>query len=182
MTGRSDWHESIAVQIDQLKNTISESDYKKYKLNLLLCVTQRVAEFAPECGRCQILQQDISTLTQDVGNLVQVADKYRRKAHLTAINGMINHLRKQHKLITEGYYMGIGMVFGTAIGVAIGAAMPNVASGIPIGIGVGMAMGVALDAKAKKEGRIICPSQKTISYPQKTRIMVIIGLGNCFLG
>lgn len=182
MNSKSNWYDGIAKQINQLKDTLSEKDYKKYKLSLLLCVAKRIAEFSPECGQCQIFQQDISTLTQDVGNLIQIADKDKRKAHLKTINRMIGHLRKQHKLVTNGYYMGIGMVFGSGIGVALGAAMDSVGSGIPIGVGIGVAIGAALDAKAKKEGRVICPSEKTTSSLQKTKLMIIIGLGVLVLG
>jgi len=177
MNSRSDWYDDIAKQINQLKDTLSEKDYKKYKLRLLLCVAERIAEFSPECGQCQIFQQDISTLTQDVSNIIQVADRDKRKAHLKTINGIVGHLRKQHKLVTEGYYMGIGMSIGTGIGVALGAAMDSVGGGIPIGIGIGTAIGAALDAKAKKEGRAICPNEKATTSPQKTKIMIIIGLG-----
>ena len=73
--------------------------------------------------------------------------------------------------------MGIGMLFGTAIGVASGAAMDSVGPGIPIGIGIGVAIGAALDAKAKKEGRVICPGEKTTGSINRTKIMIIIGLG-----
>ena len=90
---------------------------------------------------------------------------------------MIGHLRKQHKLVTQGYYMGIGVAIGSGIGVALGAVMDTVGSGIPIGIGIGVAIGAALDAKAKKEGKVICPSEKTATSPQKTKIMIISGLG-----
>ena len=177
MNSKSNWYDGIAKQINQLKDTLSEKDYKKYKLSLLLCVAERIAEFSPECGQCQIFQQDISTLTQDVGNIIQVADKDRRKAHIKTINNIINHLRKHHKLVTEGYYMGIGIAIGSGLGVALGAAMPNIGAGIPIGVGIGLAIGAALDAKAKKEGRIICPGEKATGSPQKTRIMIIIVLG-----
>ena len=177
MNNISNWYDGIAKQINQLEVTLNEKDYKKYKLKMLLCVAERIAEFSPECGQCQIFQQDISTLTQDVGNIIQVADKDKRKAHLRTINGMIGHLRKQHNLVTNGYYTGIGMIFGSAIGVALGAATGSFGSGTPISVGVGMAIGAALDAKAKKEGRVICPSEKTAVSPQKTKIMIIIGLG-----
>ena len=177
MKEHSDWYDGIDKQINQLKETIGENDYKKYKLNLLLCVAQRVDEFSHECGQCQILQQDISTLTQDVGNLIQVADKDKRKAHLKTIDVITGHLKKQHKLVTEGYYMGIGTAIGAGIGVALGAAMPNIGTGIPIGIGTGIAIGAALDAKAKKEGRVICPKEKTTASPHKTKVLIIVGLG-----
>ncbi|MFC2032495.1 hypothetical protein ACFLUS_03925 [Chloroflexota bacterium] len=167
---------TIAKQINQLKETLSEKDYQKYKLSLLSCVAGRVTEFSPECGQCQIFQQDISTLTQDVGNIIQSADKDKKKAHLKTITSIIGHLRKQHKLVTEGYYMGIGIAFGSAMGVVLGVASDYIGTGIPIGVGIGLVLGAALDAKAKKEGRVICSSEKTAASPQKTKILIIIGL------
>jgi len=177
MSSGSNWYDGIAKQIDQLILTLSDKDYKKYKLRMLLCIAERVAEFSPECGQCQIFQQDISTLTQDVGNTIQLADKDKRKAHLKTINKMVGHLQKQHKLVTKGYYMGIGMIFGSAIGVALGAATDNFGGGIPFGVGVGMAIGAALDGKAKKEGRVICPDEKTTASINRTKLMIIIVLG-----
>ena len=52
MNSKSNWYDGIAKQINQLKVTLSEKDYKKYKLSLLLCVAERIAEFSPECGQC----------------------------------------------------------------------------------------------------------------------------------
>jgi len=176
MDNKSNWYDGIAKQINQLKDILSEKDYKKYKLRLLLCVAERVAEFSPGCGQCQIFQQDISTLTQDVGNLVQMGDKDKRKAHSKTISRVVGHLQKHHKLVNEGQYMGIGMSIGTGIGVALGAITDNVGSGIPIGVGIGVAIGAGLDAKAKKEGRVICPSEKTTVSNRKIKLYIVIGL------
>ena len=177
MNDKSNWLDGIAKQINQLKDTLSEKDYKKYKLRLLLCVAERIAEFSPECGQCQLFQQDISTLTQEVESIIQLANKDKRKAHVQTINRIIKHLKKQHKLVTEGQYMGIGIAIGSGIGVALGAATDSI--GIPSGVGIGIAIGAALDAKAKKEGRIICPSEKTATAnsTRKTKTMVLIGIG-----
>ena len=177
MGSQRDWYERIAKQIDQLKLKLSEKDYKKYKLSTLLCIAERIAEVSPECGQCQIFQQDISTLAQDTANIIQLADRRARKAYFKTIESISEHLRRHHNLVTEGYYIVIGIAIGSGLGVAIGTVLPNIATGIPIGVGVGIAIGAALDAKAKKEGRVICPSEKTsISIPQ-TKLVVIVGLG-----
>ncbi|MFC1953099.1 hypothetical protein ACFLWR_03105 [Chloroflexota bacterium] len=177
MSSQRKWYGGISEQLNQLKDTMDEKDYKKYKLKLLLCVAQRVTEFSPECGQCQIAQQAISTLTQDIGNLIQTDDKGRRKSHIKAINAIVGHLQKQHKMVTEGYYMGIGLTIGSGIGVSLGAVMDNIGSGLPLGIGIGMAIGAALDAKAKKEDRIICPSEKTASSSRKSKVLLATGIG-----
>jgi len=171
---KNDWYDGIAEQINELKNTLIEKDYKKSKLNLLLCMAQRVAEFSSECGQCMLFRQDVTTLTRDVSNVVQIADKEGRKAYFKSINRIIGHLRRHHKLVTEGYYIGIFMALGSGIGIALGAAMDNVGSGIAIGVGMGLAIGAALDAKAKKEGRILCPRET--SGPSKAVLVVLVGL------
>ena len=176
MSDNRDWQNGIAKQINELKSRITDKDYKKFKLNLLLCVAQRVAEFSTGCGHCMSHQQDVVTVTRDLPNLIQINDKKGRKAYHKTLNRIIGHLQKQHKLVTEGYYMGIVMAIGTSFGVTIGAVTDNVGSGIPIGVGVGVAIGAALDAKAKKEGRILCPRETTGSSKRVTVLLIILGI------
>lgn len=176
MSGNSDWYDGIAKQIDELKSTITEKDYKRFKLNLLLCVAQRVTEFSPGCGPCTAHQQDVTTITRDLGNLIQINDKEGRKSYYKSINRIIGHLQRQHKLVIEGYYIAMCMALGSGIGVAVGAAMDNIGSGIPIGVGIGVAIGAVLDAKAKKEGRILCPRETTGSSKTALVLGIIVGL------
>ena len=173
---RSDWYGDIARRISELDNTLSQKDYKKYKLDMLLCVAQRVNEFSPMCTECHMFKQDIMSLTRDISNLVQTADKERRKAYFRAINKVMGHLQRQHKLVTEGYYMGLCMALSSGLGLAIGAAMDSIGAGVPLGVGAGMVIGVALDAKAKKEGRVLCPRETARSSKTPVVLLVIVGL------
>jgi len=149
------WHDKTSKEITLHQDNLNKKEAKKYKLDLLLRLTKRVADFCPECGHCQLFQQEITTLTQDLGNLIQMPDKQRRKNYRKKINHIVKHLQSEHKLITQGQNLGLWISIGTAIGVAIGAGMGNVGGGIPIGLAIGTAVGIALDAKAKKEDRVI---------------------------
>jgi len=169
----SDWYDGITKQINLLRETLSPQDYRRYKLGTLLCLAERVDQFSPDCGQCQIFQQDMETLIQDVGNIRQLPSKESRKQYFKSINSIIGHLQRQHKLVTEGYYTGICMAMGSGIGVAIGAATDNVGSGIPIGVAIGVAIGAALDAKARKEGRILCPSQAKARTAYKLNYVLV---------
>ena len=64
------WHGDITKVINSYRDTLSKPDQKKYKLDFLLRLTGRIAEFSAYCGECQLLQQEISTLTQNLSNLV----------------------------------------------------------------------------------------------------------------
>ena len=155
MEVHSVWYNHIDSQISSYKGTLSKKDAKKYKLDLLLRVIRRVDEFSATCGQCQLSQQEITELVQGLGNLIQIPDKERRKSYNRAINNMVKHLQKQHQLVSEGYYIGIGLVIGTGIGVALGTTLDNSGIGTSIGIAIGIAIGSYLDKKAKKEGRTI---------------------------
>ena len=87
--------------------------------------------------------------------MMQLSDNIRRKQYAKRLKQTVRHLQSQHKLVPKGYYVGIWTSIGTAIGVAIGAGMSSVGGGIPIGIGIGVAIGMMLDAKAKREDRVI---------------------------
>ena len=152
---RSDWYNRTATEINLYKDTSNKKKSKKYKLELLLGVANRVDEFSSDCGECQIFQQEITTLAQDLGNLIQLPGKERRKSHIKKINNIVKHLKKEHKLITEGYYRGMGMIMGPAMGTGIGAALDNISVGIGIGIAIGIVIGNYMDKKAEKEGKVI---------------------------
>ena len=154
MEVHSRWYDDTAKTINSYRDTLTEKEAKKYKLDFLLRVAGRVDQFSEECGRCQIFQQEITQLLQDLGNL-SLLSKGARQSYGRAIKNMVKHLQHDHKLITAGHYVGLGTSIGTGLGVAIGAAMGNVGGGIPIGMAIGVAIGIYLDSKAKKEGRVI---------------------------
>jgi len=188
MQAHSDWYDKIAGYVNQAKNSIRDRKDKKYRLNLLLGVAERVDEFHPVCGQCQLFQQEITSLAHNLGNLIQLQNKERIKAHLQSINSMVKHLQKQHKLVTEGHYTGIWLAIGTAIGAALGPLSDEIVGSLPIGIGIGMAIGAALDAKTRKEDRVIYTRDKTKTVkeinlsPRIVRFLLIIGIAAAVAG
>ncbi len=152
---RSDWYNRTATEINLYKDTSNKKKSKKYKLERLLGVANRVDEFSSYCGECQMFQQEVTSLAQDLGNLMQLPGKERRKSHIKKINNIVKHLKKEHKLITEGYYRGMGMMIGPVMGTSIGAAFDNTVAGIAIGVAIGFVIGNYMDKKAEKEGKVI---------------------------
>ena len=156
MEAHSDWYSHTAKEINLHQDTRGKKEAKKYKLDLLLRIARRVDGFSSYCGECQAFKGEISGLITELGNLVQLPDnKEKRKSYSKTINNMVKHLQKTHKLVSEGYYIGIGMAIGVGIGAALGAALGNPGVGPALGIGIGLAIGSYLDRKAKKEGRVI---------------------------
>ena len=154
MEAHSDWYKRAVKAINFHRDTFSKKEAKRYKLDLLLRLARRVEDFSTYCGECHTFQQDITRLTEELGN-VSLMSKDEQKSYSRTTNNIVKHLQKQHKLVNKGYYLGVGIGIGTAIGVGIGAALGNPGIGPAIGIGIGLAIGSYLDRKAKEEGRVI---------------------------
>lgn len=148
------WLNNTLESIAAYKQPFSKKDTKKYKLNFLSRITKRIDDLSKECGECQKFKGEISRLIQDLSGFVQPT-KEEKKNYDGKIKEITSHLQKKHKLVAEGTYVGMGTALGPAIGVALGSGMGNVGAGIAIGLGIGVAIGSALEAKAKKDGKII---------------------------
>ena len=155
MEAHSNWYNRIVKEINLHKDTLSKKDAKKYKLDLLLRIAKRVDDFSSYCGECQMFQQEITKLTGELSLLIQMPNKEGRKSYSKAINNIVKHLKKEHKLVSEGQHMGIGLAIGIGIGTALGTALDNPGIGTAIGVAIGIAIGSYVDKKAKEEGKVI---------------------------
>lgn len=119
-------------------------------------MAKRVVSFSADCVECQAFQGEITKRAKDLGTLVH-ASKEERKSYLKMINSILKHLQKRHKLIAEGENLGIWIGIGVAIGsgMSIVSGVDSVSIGAGIGIAIGSAIGSYLDAKAKKEDKVI---------------------------
>ena len=155
----SQWYNRVATEISQYQTTLNKKDAKKYKLDLLLRVAKRVDDFSSYCGECQTFQSEITRIVQELSLLTQMPSKQGLKSHTRAVNSLVGHLKKVHKLVDKGHYLGIGigigMAIGAGLGAALGAALDNPGIGTAVGIALGIAVGRYLDKKAEKEGRVI---------------------------
>ena len=129
MVTYDNWLNDTLESIAAYKQTLNKKDAKKYRLDYLTRLAQRIAEFSNECGECQKYQSDITKLTKDLGGLIQ-SSKEEKKKFDRKIKEINNHLQKKHKLYLEGTLIGIGIVFGPAIGLAIGSGIGNVGAGM----------------------------------------------------
>ena len=155
----SQWYNRIAIEIGQFQVTLGPKDFKKYKLDLLLRIAKRVDDFSNICAECQNYQQEITRLVQEMSLLIQMPSKEGLRSHTKAVSSMVEHLKKVHKLVEKGHYIGLGIGIGVTVGAilggSLGAAFDSPGIGTGIGIALGAAIGAYLDRKAKEEGRVI---------------------------
>jgi len=182
METHSAWYSGINKQVNKIKDLKGEKNLRKYKLNYLLCIAERVDSYSGFCSECQSFQKEITEIVADLSEFVQIPDdsarmpKEKHRVYFKTVNKITSHLQKQHNLVIEGQNLGLWISIGTAIGVAIGASSDSIGFGIPIGIAMGTAVGTYLDNKAKKEGRVICPREVSGFSKNTTIAIIILGL------
>jgi|GEM_PF-721202 len=148
--------ESIMKTLEQTHN---DTTLKQLNLKASRQVLNRLEAFSEECEGCQMLLEgyydDLKALAQK-DSLDRLDVKLFRKMHQNAVN----HLTKEHKLVTENYYMSLYLPLGLMFGVIFGLLFFNNMSGgfalfTGVGLSVGVAIGINLDQNAKKKDRVI---------------------------
>ena len=151
----TEWYRNLEKAVVSAKERIGPADSRDYHFDRFLKLARRVDEFAPTCTECKLLKPEMDKILAEMSvNAPQIPINQKR-AYLGGMESVYSHLKKTHGLISEGQNLGLWLAIGTAIGVALGAALQNPMIGIPIGLAVGFVIGNVMDARAKKEGKII---------------------------
>jgi hypothetical protein len=154
MLDTNGWFDNITKEINRQKEYLSPREYKAYKLDMLIRISKRLNDFIPDCVDCQNMKREMEIIVGSLDNLVH-SSKEEQKNYFNAIDNMVRHLKEKHNLISENQNLALWLPLGIGIGLPLGIPMGNIALGIPIGLAIGAAIGVSLDAKAKKEDKVI---------------------------
>jgi hypothetical protein len=78
----------------------------------------------------------------------------RKRFYRKSLNEFKKYLKDQFSLITEGYYIGIGLALGVAFGAAFSSVL-DVGNSVVFGMLIGLAIGASKDSEAKKQNRVL---------------------------
>jgi hypothetical protein len=148
--------EKLLNDLGELNERIGEKYAKQLNTKLVERVIKRLGSFSVGCKECEkhLLALD-GQIEKLKGKQCQF-EKVDFKEQRLQVNAVTSHLQKEHKLITEGYYMTTYMSIGMSIGLIFGLLLfDNVGLGLPFGLSIGIAIGVSMDADAKKKGMTI---------------------------
>jgi predicted nuclease with TOPRIM domain len=143
----------LITDLEALNNEIGDKNAKKLHIELLERVTNRLGTFSVDCLVCEKHLFELNDQIEKLKNKHGQFEKVEFTEHQLMENKITSHLKKEHKLIPEGFYMSIYMSIGMSLGVVFGLLIfDNIALGLPLGLSFGLAIGVGLDADAKKKG------------------------------
>ncbi|WP_342431675.1 hypothetical protein [Neobacillus sp. FSL H8-0543] len=139
-----------------LNKDIGDKNSKLLNVNQLIRVIKRLESFSGECKECE---KYLIELNRHIENFKKRHGQHMKldfKEHQKKVNEIISHFQKEHKLISDGYYLSIYISIGTSLGLVYGLLFSdNLSLGLSFGLGIGVAIGASLDADAKKKGLMI---------------------------
>jgi hypothetical protein len=146
--------DQVKTLLRELRGTISKPISKKLDLDKCEQVVEKLGSFSSSCMDCQQLLLELMNYLTLIKENIDTIDDTKLKQYKQLINQITSHLQKKHKLIQEGYYLGIFMSLGMSLGVVFGLTVfDGIGLGISFGMCIGLAIGASMDADAKKKGK-----------------------------
>ena len=150
------YHERLTDNLKWLTEQADQKTAKYLNLKQLERILLRFEELSGECEDCNKLEKELLELTDRMKASALPPDKSLTREYQSKVQEIINHLYKAHKLLQEGYYLGMFMGLGLCMGVSFGLVFgDNISIGMPIGLCLGLAIGAGLDENARKKGQVI---------------------------
>lgn len=151
---RNQWQNKMIALIEEKtadfpnqKKAFLDGDLLKRLIKLVPSKIKSELELETFQNRIEDILED---MPKDSAFKLKEIQPYRNR-----INSLKMYLKGKYQLVAKGYYISILLPIGLAIGMPFGLIFGNIAFGPAFGISVGLMIGVILDARAKKEGRII---------------------------
>jgi len=148
-------YEKSVLLLKALENKVEPDAVKKLMIDETMRVLKRLDQFKSDCETCMMhLEGYVSELERL--NESDSLDTLDFKLFNKRRQQVIIHLTKQHKLVSDHYYLSITLPMGLMLGFGFGMLLfENIAVGLPLGLAVGIGIGLSLDGKAKNNDRII---------------------------
>lgn len=103
-------------------------------------------------------EEDLLSIENEIKNMgLNAIPEKKRQFFSKKLNAFKAYLKEKFALVSEGYYMSIGMALGMCFGVAIGASFGalGISMGVSLGMIVGLTIGRTKDQEAEKQNRVL---------------------------
>ena len=127
---KNSWFFRINKNIQEQKGKIHKKDYKFFQVNIILKIAKYTQKFAGECTACDKNKEIIENLTENLDISINNSVVARRKFS-NKIDKLTNHLKKEHKIFYEGYFLSLYTIIGIVVGTLLGTLII-----LPINIGL----------------------------------------------
>lgn len=126
---------------------LSPKEIKKMKLDVLQRIITLTEEYTDECDFCKNSEEAFESIIQKI--------EQKDITYLKDIKQLKIHMLKKHRLLEDGHYTAIFLIYGLCIGVALGLILDNYSLFLAVGISLGIGVGMFLDYQARKSDKVL---------------------------
>ena len=157
------------------KNLVTETEVKSE-----VKVYEKFIAILSQLENKDLSEEQIRSIEDKLDTIdFEVNREDRKKYYNKKLAEFSNYLKKEFSLISDAYYMTMGMSIGMSLGMSLGMTFGVVFGsisgsdsgtsngliygmifGMTIGMAIGLGIGVSMDAKAKKEGKVLSTESK----------------------
>lgn len=155
------WYRNWSRAIDEHKDDMTDKQWVKYNIRLMLALGKRVKNFSDNCQVCREYQHNLTRLEEEMQELPD--SKAQRQYQSKMLGIMTDHMVKQHRIAPPNYFVRKMIRYGLYAGLVIGLGVAIFVTGnilhIPIALILGAILavffGYAEDNRIKQEHRIL---------------------------
>lgn len=152
------WYRKLVQDVDEHRGQLSEKQWAKYQIDLLLRLAARVRDNSERCETCRGFQHPLTRLEEELQELPD--SRAQRDYQAGALAQMAEHFVAEHRLAPPGYYVRKWLRYGIWGGLGMGIAallftgyLIALPAGIVIGAAAAWLLGSTEDGKVKQERR-----------------------------
>jgi hypothetical protein len=154
------WYRKLEQAVDEHRESLTEKQWRKYNIDGLLRVANRVRQFSDDCDTCQSYQHALTRLEEEFQELPD--SKAQRQYQADQLQEMATHFVNAHQIAPPGYFLRKwlrrGLIAGAVVGFAALIVVGNLLL-LPLAIIAGAAVtalyGWSEDQKVTREHRLI---------------------------
>lgn len=147
---------SIRGNIKEAKLHIKKRDPINLELNHFDRMISHLGANSKKCSECKSLYTDVEDYFESIKENEYNLNRKDKKESKVLSETIIKHLKKEHNLFRQGYYMSIFIPLGTSLGIVAGLLFfDRIVLPAVLGLTLGLLVGVILDGTVKKFNRTI---------------------------
>lgn len=111
---------NIRKNIKDTKKSAEKKDPVNLELDYFDRMVSHLASNSKKCPTCKNLYKEVETYFELIKEEDHKLSREKKKESKRLIETIIKHLRKEHNLFRQGYYMSRFIPLGTSVGLVVG--------------------------------------------------------------
>jgi len=114
------WYKKLEIKVLEEIEKLYKNDFKFFQVETFLKAAKKADNFSEQCSTCKIHKKSSEKIANNLENYLK-GDFKLRKDYEKQLDKITKHLKKEHKIYPEQYFISLYSLFGVLGGVGIGA-------------------------------------------------------------